>query len=165
MFDWHKQFRDGTVDISLGDPVFPSVLRALRARFRRISDAQLVLSAVAKLSADFYRDIYSEWVKRHSRCIKKRMKEMRYIVSVTLINRSRHNDVPRRSMRHPTLFEYYMFRVSINSIFTIFHPAVGGVFIFHHIYLNEKFRNRLISVFSSVWSKLEYSYNHILCPC
>ena len=138
VFDWHKQFRDGTVDISLGDPVFPSVLRALRARFRRISDAQLVLSAVAKLSADFYRDIYSEWVERHSRCIQKRMKEMRYIVSVPLINRSRHNDVPKRSMRHPTLFEYYMFRVSINSIFTIFHPAVGGVFIFHHIYLNAK---------------------------
>ena len=29
--------------------------------------------------------------------------------------------------------------------------------------LKRKFRNRLISVFSSVWSKLEYSYNHILC--
>ena len=29
----------------------------------------------------------------------------------------------------------------------------------------QKFRNGLISVYSSVWSMLEYSYNHILCSC
>ena len=39
-------------------------------------------------------------------------------------------------------------------------------FVYAMIYtLTQKFRNRLISVFSSVWSMLEYSYTHILCSC
>ena len=44
VFDWHKLFQDGRVDISdyfgLGDPVFLMVLRAFRARFWRPGDVQ-----------------------------------------------------------------------------------------------------------------------------
>lgn len=81
VFDWHKRFREGRVDISdfrsgrprisdsaknVQDAISDDKRRGTRFQNRELKFA--VRRAVARVGEDF-KDVYSEWLERHIKCV------------------------------------------------------------------------------------------------
>ena len=108
--DFGKVERTSATLSGVGDPVIPAADLSMfksQLRDKRLQKREelefAVRSAVAKLGADFYKDVCSEWVERHMQCAacggSYIERECMTRVNKTLINRRRQHDVPKCSVR------------------------------------------------------------------